>query len=53
MALIGDDLSPNIAGNKSIATQLTAGGFDVVYDKNPIPGAPAVVTDFTPYVENG
>ena len=52
MALIGDDLSPNIAGNNSIATQLKAGGFDVIYNKNPIPGAPAVVTDFTPYVED-
>jgi ABC-type branched-subunit amino acid transport system substrate-binding protein len=52
VALIGDDLSPNIAGNKSISTQLTAGGFDVVDDQNPIPGAPAVVTDFTPYVED-
>ncbi len=52
VALIGDDLSPNIAGNNSIATQLKAGGFDVIYNKNPIPGAPAVVTDFTPYVED-
>jgi ABC-type branched-subunit amino acid transport system substrate-binding protein len=51
VAIIGDNLAPNIAGNNAIATQMKAGGFNVIYNKNPIPGAPSVVTDFTPYVQ--
>jgi Periplasmic binding protein len=50
-ALIGDDSDASKAGNAGIGGQLAAVGFKIVYSQNPMPAAPSVVTDFTPYVE--
>ena len=51
VALIGDDSDTSKSGNAGIGGQLQAVGFKIVYSQNPMPAAPAVVTDFTPYVE--
>jgi hypothetical protein len=51
VAVIGDDSPSSHAGNAGIGGQLGAVGFKVVYSQNPIPAAPAVVTDFSPYVQ--
>jgi ABC-type branched-subunit amino acid transport system substrate-binding protein len=48
-AVIAEDNDSGKAGVKVITASAKAGGFKVVYNKNPIPPAPATVSDFTPF----
>jgi ABC-type branched-subunit amino acid transport system substrate-binding protein len=50
-AVIGEDTDTSKAGVVAVASQYEAGGFKVVYTQNPVPAPPAVVSDFTPYVQ--
>jgi branched-chain amino acid transport system substrate-binding protein len=48
-AVIAEDNDSGAAGIKVISASAKAGGFKVVYNKNPIPPAPATVSDYTPF----
>jgi branched-chain amino acid transport system substrate-binding protein len=48
-AVISEDNDSGRAGVKVIAASAKAGGFKVVYAKNPVPPPPAAVSDFTPF----
>ncbi|MFL6243781.1 MAG: ABC transporter substrate-binding protein, partial [Acidimicrobiia bacterium] len=48
-AVIAEDNDSGKAGVKVITASAKAGGFKVVYNKNPIPPLPATVSDYTPF----
>ena len=48
-AVIAEDNDSGAAGIKVISASAKAGGFKVVYSKNPIPPLPATVSDYTPF----
>jgi len=48
-AVISEDNDSGRAGAKVISASARAGGFKVVYAKNPVPPPPAVVSDYTPF----
>src|SRR5918996_349134 len=48
-AVIAEDNDSGAAGIKVISASAKAGGFKVVYSENPIPPAPATVSDYTPF----
>ncbi|HEY3095960.1 MAG TPA: ABC transporter substrate-binding protein [Acidimicrobiia bacterium] len=48
-AVISEDNDSGRAGVKVISASAKAGGFKVVYAKNPVPPPPAAVSDFTPF----
>jgi branched-chain amino acid transport system substrate-binding protein len=50
-AVIGDNSDTSKAGVTTISVQFVDAGFKLVYQQNPMPGPPAQVTDFTPYVQ--
>jgi ABC-type branched-subunit amino acid transport system substrate-binding protein len=50
-AVIGENTNSAKAGIVAVGTQLEAAGLKIVYEKNPVPAPPAVVSDFTPYVQ--
>jgi ABC-type branched-subunit amino acid transport system substrate-binding protein len=50
-AVIGENFDASKAGTQSVANGMRLAGFNVVYAETPIPGAPSVVTDFSPYVQ--
>jgi len=51
-AVISEDNDSGKAGAKVISASARAGGFKVVYDKNPVPPPPAVVSDYTPFAND-
>jgi Periplasmic binding protein len=51
VAVIGDDSSTSMSGVTTISAQFVDVGMDLVYHQNPMPGPPAQVTDFSPYVQ--
>jgi branched-chain amino acid transport system substrate-binding protein len=48
-AVISEDNDSGRAGVKVITASAKAGGFKVVYNKNPVPPPPAAVSDYTPF----
>lgn len=50
-AVISEDNDSGRAGVKVIAASAKAGGFKVVYAKNPVPPPPATVSDYTPFAQ--
>jgi branched-chain amino acid transport system substrate-binding protein len=52
VAIIGANDAAQSSGVQSSITSFTAAGFKVVYAKTPIPPLPAVVSDFSPYVQS-
>ena len=48
-AVISEDNDSGKTGAKVISASARAGGFKVVYAKNPVPPPPAVVSDYTPF----
>ncbi|MDQ6854739.1 MAG: ABC transporter substrate-binding protein [Actinomycetota bacterium] len=48
-AVISEDNDSGRAGVKVISASAKAGGFKVVYKKNPVPPPPAAVSDYTPF----
>jgi ABC-type branched-subunit amino acid transport system substrate-binding protein len=48
-AVIAEDNDSGAAGIKVISASAKSAGFKVVYNKNPIPPAPATVSDYTPF----
>ena len=48
-AVISEDNDSGRAGVKVISASAKAGGFKVVYNKNPVPPPPAAVSDYTPF----
>jgi branched-chain amino acid transport system substrate-binding protein len=48
-AVISEDNDSGAAGIKVISASAKAGGFKVVYAKNPVPPPPAAVSDYTPF----
>jgi ABC-type branched-subunit amino acid transport system substrate-binding protein len=51
-AVIAEDNDSGAAGIKVISASAKAGGFKVVYSKNPVPPAPATVSDYTPFAND-
>ncbi len=51
VAVIGDDSSSSMSGVTTISAQFVDVGMKLVYHQNPMPGPPAQVTDFSPYVQ--
>jgi len=51
VAIIGANDAAQTSGVQSGVTSFTAAGFKVVYAKTPVPPLPAVVSDFSPYVQ--
>ena len=51
VAVIGDDSSSSMSGVTTISAQFVDVGMTLVYHRNPMPGPPAQVTDFSPYVQ--
>ena len=51
-AVIAEDNDSGAAGIKVISASAKAGGFKVVYNKNPIPPLPATVSDYTPFAND-
>ena len=51
VAVIGDDSSTSMSGVTTISAQFVDVGMKLVYHQNPMPGPPAQVTDFSPYVQ--
>jgi hypothetical protein len=48
-AVIAEDNDSGKAGVKVIAASAKAGGFKIVYSKNPVPPEPASISDYTPF----
>jgi branched-chain amino acid transport system substrate-binding protein len=48
-AVISEDNDSGASGIKTISASARAGGFKVVYSKNPVPPLPATVSDYTPF----
>jgi branched-chain amino acid transport system substrate-binding protein len=48
-AVITEDNDSGASGLRTISTSAKAAGFKVVYSKNPVPPAPATVSDYTPF----
>jgi ABC-type branched-subunit amino acid transport system substrate-binding protein len=48
-AVIAEDNDSGKAGVKVITASARAGGFKVVYNKNPVPPEPAAISDYTPF----
>jgi branched-chain amino acid transport system substrate-binding protein len=48
-AVIAEDNDSGASGIKTISASARAGGFKVVYSKNPVPPLPATVSDYTPF----
>lgn len=48
-AVVAEDNDSGAAGIKVISASAKSAGFKVVYSKNPVPPAPATVSDYTPF----
>ena len=51
MAIIGEDSQASAEATAPLVYAMKSIGYNVVYAKNPLPAAPAVVSSYTPYVQ--